>query len=384
VSASSNRNESLDVLRCLAIFLVLGFHLPYYGLWGRLGWMGVDLFFVLSGFLISGLLFQEYKHTGSIKFKRFLIRRGLKIYPSFYLLIAMTAVLSFLNHSTTLRTQSIVSAVFAQGYYLGTPHAILAHTWSIAVEEHFYLLLPLLLLLLIAFDRTRDPFRTIPVLFGILVVVCFAFRWFTLPATIDARMTHMRMDSLFAGVTLGYLYHFRRNFFDKLTGHYALALAFLLCIPAALLTQRNHTMQTFGLTGLLLGFSFLVAWAVVRTPKSALGRAVSKAAARIGFYSYSIYLWHTALLYIFIDRPMHPLLIFWTYIATCIGAGITMAHLVELPYLALREKISPSPESVFRVSSVSGDVVGPALLNAPPEASPPPGFAHASPDSPTV
>jgi peptidoglycan/LPS O-acetylase OafA/YrhL len=385
VSASSHRNESLDVLRCLAILLVLGFHLPYYHVWGRLGWMGVDLFFVLSGFLISGLLFQEYRNTGSIKFKRFLIRRGLKIYPSFYLLIAMTTALSFLNHSATLRNQSLLSAVFGLGYYVGASHAIVAHTWSIAVEEHFYLLLPLLLLLLIARGPKHDPFRAIPILFGILLVVCFAFRWLTLPATIDARMTHMRLDSLFAGVTLGYLYHFRRPLFNKLTGHYALGLALLACIPAALLTQRNHIMQTFGLTGLLLGFSLLVAWAVVRSPKSAIGRSLSRGAAKIGFYSYSIYLWHTALLYLFLDRPGPPILIYWAYITTCIVAGIAAAHLVEMPYVALREKICSSPESVLRFSPDAGAETVSPLSNERLEASETArAFARPSANSPTV
>ena len=83
MSAPSQRNESLDVLRCVAVLLVVGYHMPYYRLWGRIGWIGVDLFFVLSGFLISGLLFREFRDTGSIDVKRFLIRRGLKIYPSF-------------------------------------------------------------------------------------------------------------------------------------------------------------------------------------------------------------------------------------------------------------------------------------------------------------
>jgi peptidoglycan/LPS O-acetylase OafA/YrhL len=361
VNASPQRNESLDVLRCIAVLLVVGFHLPYYGVWGRLGWIGVDLFFVLSGFLISGLLFQEYKNTGSIKFKRFLLRRGLKIYPSFYLLIAMTLVLSFIDHSRSLRYQSFLSSVFALGYYLGKPHAVVAHTWSIAVEEHFYLLLPLLLLLLITRGPKRDPFRAIPVLFGVLVAVCFAFRWYTLPSSVDARMTHMRLDSLFAGVTLGYLYHFRRSFFDRLTRHYALGIAVLACIPAALLPQRNHTMQTFGLTSLMLGFSFLVAWAVIRTPKSTVARALAKPAAKIGFYSYSIYLWHTALLYLFIDHPDHPLLIFWAYVAICIAVGVAMSHLVEVPYLALRDRLLPAPESALRLSPASLDGAGAAL-----------------------
>ena len=360
MTSSSHRNQSLDVLRCVAVLLVLGFHFPYYGLWSRLGWIGVDLFFVLSGFLISGLLFQEYQNTGSINFKRFLIRRGLKIYPSFYLLIAMAAVLSFIKHSELLRTQAIVSAVFAQGYYRGPLYTILAHTWSLAVEEHFYLLLPPLLMLLVAIRGKREPFRLLPALFAVLVALCLAFRWFTLPAFDDARVTHMRIDSLFAGVTLGYLYHFRPSLFHKLTGRYALALAFLLCLPAAFLHQQDRAMQTFGLTGLLAGFSFLVAWSVVRTPRTLVGRAVSKIAARIGFYSYSIYLWHTVVGEALFHSGV-SLLKFWCYIAACLVIGIAMSLLIELPYLAMREKFFPSSQNVPQPSVPSSE---PATLSS--------------------
>src|SRR6266404_5072272 len=78
----NSRNQSLDVLRGVAILLVLGRHAPYIehshylNFWFRIGWSGVDLFFVLSGFLISGLLFSEFKRTGEIELKRFWIRRA--------------------------------------------------------------------------------------------------------------------------------------------------------------------------------------------------------------------------------------------------------------------------------------------------------------------
>src|SRR3974390_1422877 len=82
---SGSRSMGLDALRAVAILLVLGRHANLSEVWSRIGWCGVDLFFVLSGFLISGLLFQEYKKRKSIDFMRFFILRGLKIYPSFYL-----------------------------------------------------------------------------------------------------------------------------------------------------------------------------------------------------------------------------------------------------------------------------------------------------------
>ena len=232
--------------------------------------MGVDLFFVLSGFLISGLLFQEYKDTGSINFKRFLIRRGFKIYPSFYLLIAMAATcLSFLNkHSELLRGRASSAAVFTRVVPSKLPsrkylYTILAHTWSLAVEEHFYLLLPPPLLLpVLAIAR---QFENPSALFRFQLCLPFSwccalrFAWFTLAGFDDALivMTHMRIDSLFAGVTLGYLYYFRRaSLFHKLTGHYALALALAFpCLPAAfLLPAGSRAMQTvWPYLGLLVG-----------------------------------------------------------------------------------------------------------------------------------
>lgn len=107
-----------------------------------------------------------------------------------------------------------------------------------------------LLMLFVAIGRRREPFRDLPVLFLMLFVACLAFRWLRLPPSDVAHMTHMRIDSLFAGVTLGYLYHCRHVWFRKLTGHYALVLAFLLCLPAAFLDQYDRTMQTVGITGL--------------------------------------------------------------------------------------------------------------------------------------
>src|SRR5580692_5435255 len=98
------RNKRLDVLRCVAVVTVLLHHGYISRFFTRLGWVGVDLFFVLSGFLISGLLFSEYKKRQSISFRRFFIRRGLKIYPAFYaflLLTGITGELVFHSHATS-------------------------------------------------------------------------------------------------------------------------------------------------------------------------------------------------------------------------------------------------------------------------------------------
>ena len=352
MSTPLHRNESLDVLRCVAVLLVVGYHLPYYTLWSRIGWIGVDLFFVLSGFLISGLLFQEYKDTGTLNIKRFLIRRALKIYPAFYLLMVLVTCLFLLDRSTVSTEQLAASWFFVQNYFPGAKISIiLGHTWSLAVEEHFYLLLPAIFMAQIAIFPRRDPFRLTPVLFLAIAASCLAFRYLTLPLYHLAWMTHMRIDALFAGVALGYFYHFRRSVFEKLTGHYALALAFVLCLPAALLDGRTRAMQTLGLTGLLVGFSFLVAWSVVRTPKSSAGRVLSRCGAKVGFYSYSIYLWHTIVLNAFQFHPSLSAAKFWIYLAITIVAGIAMAHLIELPYMALRERGFPPSRTAPRLAA---------------------------------
>src|SRR4051812_20566424 len=99
------------------------------------------------------------------------------------------------------------------------------------------------------------------------------------------------IDTLFAGVTLAYLYHFRPTSVARLKP-WALLPAILFCLPAAFFENESPLMQTVGLTSLFIGFSFLLAWAIDRKPKSRLGRAVIAMFGLVGFYSYSIYLWH--------------------------------------------------------------------------------------------
>jgi|SRR6266849_5526962 len=98
------RVRPLDLLRALAVLLVLGRHTPppepgvlaplrvLGKIWYESGWIGVDLFFVLSGFLISGLFFREFRRHGDVRVWRFLVRRGFKIYPPFYAMLLATLI----------------------------------------------------------------------------------------------------------------------------------------------------------------------------------------------------------------------------------------------------------------------------------------------------
>lgn len=153
-----NRAIQLDFIRGIAILLVIGHHaitLPSTNVWAcsfvyfekHVGWMGVDIFFVLSGFLVGGLLMQELTKTGSLRVGRFLIRRTMKIWPAYYLFIFYQIALHRHPRSTFL-WQNLLNVQ----NYAGTS---LRHTWSLAVEEHFYLILPFLLLWIYDHERLR-------------------------------------------------------------------------------------------------------------------------------------------------------------------------------------------------------------------------------------
>jgi peptidoglycan/LPS O-acetylase OafA/YrhL len=179
----AQRSVGLDLLRALAVLLVLGRHMNPPGdsepewvrafaeVWIYGGWIGVDLFFVLSGFLIGGLLFAEHVRHGTIHVGRFLVRRGFKIYPAFYAFLALTVVYLRVRYGGyPPRAHIIADALFVQNYADSLWH----HTWSLAVEEHFYILLPAVLAGMLRLDRrsaiakgsslpmAADPFRKLP------------------------------------------------------------------------------------------------------------------------------------------------------------------------------------------------------------------------------
>jgi len=327
------RNQSLDILRGVAVLMVLAFH---FGLrahvgWGRAGWAGVDLFFVLSGFLISGLLFRDYRETGQIHFARFFWRRGFKIWPAFFCYMTLIALLILLIPIPEMWPGFRAAATFTASYFRIDNYAFV-HLWSLSVEEHFYLLLPLILLLLAKF---RKSFDAIPVVFAAVATISLASR-FAVPNGDTAMASHMRMDSLFAGVLLRYLHDFKPSWFQPLTKNWALAAAALFCSPLVLMTHTSRAMQTVGLSSLYIGFSFLIAWASVRSHPGILAKLM----AGVGVSSYSIYLWHVITLSFF--EHSHSGLVAVSYFAAAIGTGMLASYLFESPFLVLREKLIPN------------------------------------------
>jgi peptidoglycan/LPS O-acetylase OafA/YrhL len=323
-----SRNQSLDVLRGIAILLVMGRHFDYFLTWRMIGWSGVDLFFVLSGYLISGLLFRDYIEFGRIRVGRFLLRRGFKIWPPLYGLLFVVCLL--LRWSGASTKDAWLSALFVRNYFMGPNGSFLfGHTWSLCVEEHFYVLLPFLLVLL---TRRRRGLQAIPCVSAALLVLCLGSRIVLHPAHPYA--THLRLDGLFAGVTLRYMHDFRREWFRKISGHWSLPAAAVLLAPIFALEADSGAMRTWGLTATLLGFALLVAWSVDRKPYR-----LFRPLAAIGLFSYSIYLWQQPISLVIRNAWGNSALTFALYLGLAIIGGILMAKLIEIPALRLRDKL---------------------------------------------
>lgn len=162
-SSSALRVGSLDGVRGVAVLAVMAFHIGAPG-FKQLGWIGVDVFFVLSGFLITSLLVTEQKRTGRIHLGRFWARRFLRLMPAYWLYIGAMTVLclrtplaEFGDGRPGTRGVFIASMwAYFINYYIGTEwpyQSLTSHLWSLAVEEQFYFLWPLLMLAILHLRR---------------------------------------------------------------------------------------------------------------------------------------------------------------------------------------------------------------------------------------
>lgn len=384
-SATKARLTGFDVLRVVAVLLVLGRHMPaappdwpalsrgIFGAWQRGGWVGVDLFFVLSGFLVSGLLFAEYNARRTISPVRFFTRRGWKIYPPLLMLVVVTVALNSV-FGAPADHRALVELFFLQSYRQG----LWNHTWSLAVEEHFYLMLPLLLVLLLRFNRrSPSPLRPVLAIGTVIVAGELALRlltWHRRPVYshfTNLFATHLRLDSLFFGVMVSYAYHFHREQFVRILAPWRVHLLVtgtLLFVPAFVFDlETTPFIFTYGLTLFYLGAGMVMVGALLSNLQD---NRVLAGVATIGIYSYSIYLWHMPMLLWGVPLAQQltgTLFGFGTgaivYVGGSLAAGALMARLVESPSLHLRDRWFPShPSGVVTGTQPSPPI--PPLLGA--------------------
>ena len=362
------RNKRLDILRGVAVLVVILHHAAISTFFSKVGWVGVDLFFVLSGFLISGLLFSDYKKNKTIRLKRFLIRRGLKIYPAYYAFLLLMGVAMYVAFRSLNARSSYLYDVFFLMNYAPAPNWV--HTWSLAVEEHFYIFLPLFLLGTVHYSSNReDSFRSLPRAMGVIAALCIGFRaayvYIGTPNFDMACMaTHTRMDSLFFGVLIGYFWHFRRealNRFMRSGKNRAAIWAGSIIVVASVyfFSIRERFFATFGYSFVYIACGGVLLLSLytqgVLPPRIARGAGMAGSVmAWIGIYSYSIYLWHMPMylwLAPLIRRVLHvstgPYAEFGIYLAGSIAAGVVMSKLIEYPILQLRDRLFPVGETTL-------------------------------------
>jgi peptidoglycan/LPS O-acetylase OafA/YrhL len=353
-----------DCLRCAAILLVMLAHVNVFAdattepglmlaaasrFFQAFGWVGVDLFFVLSGFLVSGLLFDEHDRAGAIDLRRFLVRRGFKIIPSFYVLVLITAIYDGAMRGGVNGGHLVHDLFFLQSYRAGAwPHA-----WTLAVEVHFYLLLGLLLW---ALARRNPAGWLVPlprILIGVLVA-CFLARW--LNSALQHRgfnyhhelePSHLHLDVLAAGVLLRYFYQYRAQVLAPLrrAGLFWIALGTLLTLPSALVWS-SHAPLLVALvpTANLLGFGLIVFQATQLPFPAGFGRVLVAPFDFLGKHSYSIYLWHLPVKEWIVDRFVHDrgFLYLGCYFVAALVIGTLFSVALEMPVLHLRNRLFPS------------------------------------------
>ncbi|WP_326984406.1 acyltransferase [Chryseobacterium sp. MYb264] len=308
----------LDHLRALAIILILLYHYRMFKHpeWidtiGWIGWTGVDLFFVLSGFLISNQLFREIKEHQNIDLKTFFIKRFFRIIPPYFFTLMLYFCFPIFREREALPSVwKFIS--FTQNYGLNViEKGTFSHAWSLCIEEQFYLLLPVLLLIFIKIKRIYYlPFGTL-----LLIGISISLRYFSWNEYIVPNLetsdfwkewymkiyypTYTRFDGLAIGVLIGYFYQFNLKFkaIINKNGNYFLALGILLITFSLWFCrdQYSEKASVLGFTFVAISYGILLLGAI--STSSFLGRKRNYFTSQLAILSYSIYLSHKGIIHL--------------------------------------------------------------------------------------
>jgi peptidoglycan/LPS O-acetylase OafA/YrhL len=350
------RNPALDGLRALAVGAVVLFHTSpaAHG-----GFVGVDVFFVISGFLITTLLLAEAGRTGRIDLRAFWVRRALRLLPALLVMVALTVPLML----TTLRDTVLLPpelAVLASLFYVANWANVavdvgtgpLTHTWSLSIEEQYYLLWPVVLAAVLARGRRAALVRWLA-LATVLVVVSRVLIWETSHAGWLFYATTSRADGLLLGTLLAVVLT-RVPAGRLLAGRWSEAAAWLglagLAVCVAVLQPFGGATYAGGL--FVVGLcTLLVVHHVAVSDSGLLVRLLSlRPLVVVGTVSYGIYLFHFPVFQAV--QHAHPPWLVQHVLELSLTALLTVASylLVERPALRLKHRLGagggPGPAPV--------------------------------------
>lgn len=354
------RQPGLDLLRALAIVIVVIYHSGIYGFalpanHHRFGWIGVDLFFVLSGYLIGGQLLAGLSRDGSLNFRRFYSRRALRILPAYFVVLAIYFLLpSWREFPEISPLWKFLLSVQNIGLRGGTAFS---HAWSLAVEDQFYLVLPVLLFFLVRWKRAAFLVPILVVLGG-----C-ALRGYLAASHPNAAgngvsgrafqsliyyPTWTRLDPLVLGVVLAAIQRHRPAWWQRLTN-----LAPWLWLPAFALIAYALYLAEDAITVvgciwqfplIALGMAALLVCAL--SPRLPFNRYQIPGAAFLASIAYSVYLSHKLVIHFVIEWGGQQGLALTSWPAILLVelliylGGTLLYFAVERPFLLLRHRIT--------------------------------------------
>jgi peptidoglycan/LPS O-acetylase OafA/YrhL len=263
-------------------------------------------------------------------------------------------------------------------------------TWSLAVEEHFYLALPLFLLLLVRWRKPGATMPAMPIAAAVVIVLCTSMRFYfnwnrPFSDLTHSYPTHLRIDGLFFGVLLAYLYHLEPKTLAKFARYpeLLLAIGLALVVPMGFFEVSQYRfVWTIGFTMLYVGYGCILIACVFSPPGRPLGNLLASRPAAvlawIGVFSYSIFLWHFDLardpLYAWFNpqrMPHHHLSLWWAmvtlaFVTLAVLSGAALSRLIEFPTLKIRDRLFPARSDAIDVKPAAPAVVKPepALASA--------------------
>lgn len=360
-----DRKPGLDLLRAMAILWVMPFHSYIAGYMGGgvlrwSGWMGVDLFFALSGFLIGSQVFNALVSTGSVDFVDFYLRRGFRTLPAYFVMLGIYIAWPSMREAAGMMPLWQFFT-YTLNIFIDPNRGAFSHAWSLCVEEQFYLLFPLLALLL---TRTRRLVHAVALIAALVLggMALRAWLWlhFVGPLQASGREagdaylrllyypTYARLDDLLGGIFLAAVRSYQRPawaWIERNANTILLAGIVLtgLCMWGFNGQQRfGFAANVFGYPMLAVAMSALVAGAA--SERSVLAGIRVPGAAWVAAASYSLYLTHK-MVYGQLHGRFAPWVDghgVWTvlvYIVAVFVVGAALHYLVERPFLSLREPV---------------------------------------------